>query len=130
MANANRGGHSRRGETRGGRRGRMRPNRKTMYEKYLDAHREFLEYLEENGLRPERVRKPRVKAPASPPSDDDFEPTPEWVRPFGVEAPEQEPNPLSELFRPEPPPSDDGPSLRTNRDCMYLGGLLATDKWP
>ena len=70
-----------------------------MYEKYLDAHREFLEYLEENGPRPERVRQPRVEAPTSPPLDDDFEPTPEWVRPFGVEAPEQEPNPLSELFR-------------------------------
>ena len=88
MSNSNRGGHSRRGETRGGRRGRMQPDRRTMYERYLDHHREFREYLEENGPRPERVRQPRVEAPASPPSDDDFEPTPEWVRPFAVEAPE------------------------------------------
>ena len=93
MSNSNRGGHSRRGETRGGRRGRMRLDRRTMYEKYLDAHREFREYLEENGPRPERVRQPRVEAPASPPSDDDFESTPEWVRQLRVEAPEQEPNP-------------------------------------
>ena len=130
MSNSNRGGHSRRGETRGGRRGRMRPDRRTMYERYLDDHREFREYLEENGPRPERVRQPRVVAPASPPSDDDFEPTPEWVRPFPVEAPEPEPNPLSELFHPEPPPSDDGPSLRLGRDCMHLGGLLEITDWP
>ena len=86
--------------------------------------------MEENGPRPERVRQPRVEALTSPPSDDDFELTPEWVRPFGVEAPEQGPNPLSELFRPEPPPSDDGPSLRLGRDCMHLGGLLEITKWP
>ena len=130
MSNANRGGHSRRGETRGGRRGRMRPPSRTMYEKYLDVHREFRMYLEENGPRPERVRQPRVEAPASPPSDDDFESTPEWVRQPRVEAPEQEPNPLSELFRPEPPPSDDGPSLRLGRGGMHLGGLLEITDWP
>ena len=43
---------------------------------------------------------------------------------------EPEPNPLSELFRPEPPPSDDGPSLRLGRDCMHLGGLLEITDWP
>ena len=101
----------------------MRSPSMTIYDKYLEAHRAFRVHLEENGPRPERVRQPRVEAPASESSDDDFEPTPEWVRPFGVEAPEQVPNPLSELYRPEPPPSDDGPSLRTNR-----GGLLKRDK--
>ena len=156
ISNANRGGHSRHGETRGGRRGRMQPDRRTMYQRYLDDHREFREYLEENGPRPERVRQPRVEAPASPisdddfeptpewvqqlrveapaspKSDDDFEPTPEWVRQLRVEAPAPAPNPSFEVQtdNPEPPPSDDGPSLRMGRDCMHLGGLLEITKWP
>ena len=132
MSNSNRGRGSRRGETRGGRRGRMQPERRTMYERYLDHHREFREYLEENGPRPERVRQPRVEAPASESSDDDFEPTPEWVRQLRVEAPAPAPNPSFEVQtdNPKPPPSDEEPSLRLGRDCMHLGGLLEITDWP
>ena len=129
MSNSNRGGHSRRGDTRGGRRGRMRLPSRTMYENYLEAHRAFRMYLEDNGPRPERVRQPRVEAPASPTPDDDFEPTPEWVRQLRVEAPAPAPNPSFEVQtdNPKPPPSDNGPSLRRS-GYMVLGGLLKVDK--